>query len=154
MQLQQGAKIGRVLASDSGKRFLWAKLLQIPARPGRGTRCSLLPRWLVTRESPAEGQGVHCVPSWFGQDVQCVPRRLMGVPVPRWLTGCPQFGTSNTTKISREDPQEMEERKKIVAGEGKKSAKCWTPRPLGPPPFGGPRNFTFPGPHLLGSQQT
>ena len=31
-----------------------------------------MPSWLRTRETSVEGQGVHCVPSWFGQDVQCV----------------------------------------------------------------------------------
>ena len=52
-------------------------------------------------------------------------------------------GASNTTKIPRKDPQEREERKKIVAEEGKKSAKFWAPtfrrpHPSGPPPFGAP----------------
>ena len=48
--------------------------------------------------------------------------------------------SKNPTKIPRKDPQEREERKKIVAGEGKKSAKFWAPHPSGPtlraPPFG------------------
>ena len=47
-------------------------------------------------------------------------------------------GASNTTKIPRKDPQERE-RQKIVAGEGKKSAKLWASTLLGPtlrgPPF-------------------
>ena len=34
-------------------------------------------------------------------------------------------GASYTTKIPRKDPQERERRKKIVAGEGKNSAKFW-----------------------------
>ena len=43
-------------------------------------------------------------------------------------------GVSNTTKIPRKDPQEREERKKIVAGEGKKSDI------LGGPEEGGSRD--------------
>ena len=52
----------------------------------------------------------------------------------------------NTTKIPREDLQEREERKKIVAGEGKKSAKFWAPHPSGPHPSG----FHPSGPHPSG----
>ena len=37
-------------------------------------------------------------------------------------------GASNTTKIPRKDPQEREERMKIVAGEGKKRAKFCSPQ--------------------------
>ena len=37
----------------------------------------------------------------------------------------------NTTKIQRKDPQETEERMKIVAGEGKKRAKLWAVRRRG-----------------------
>ena len=37
----------------------------------------------------------------------------------------------NTTKIQRKDPQESEERMKIVAGEGKKRAKFWAVRRKG-----------------------
>ena len=44
----------------------------------------------------------------------------------------------NTTKIQREDPQEREERKKIMAGEGKKRAKCWAVRRRALPVGGGP----------------
>ena len=44
-----------------------------------------------------------------------------------WLSSSKR--AHNTTKIPRKDPQEREERKKIVAGEGKKSAKFWTPKP-------------------------
>ena len=42
---------------------------------------------------------------------------------------------------STQGPQERERRKKIVAEEGKKSAKFWAPHPSGP---------HLPGPHLLG----
>ena len=40
---------------------------------------------------------------------------------------------SNPTKIPRKDPQEREERMKIVAGEGKKRAKFWAVRRRGGP---------------------
>ena len=46
-------------------------------------------------------------------------------------------GPRRFTKIPRKDPQEREERKKIVAGEGKKSAKIWAP-PFRAPPFRAP----------------
>ena len=39
---------------------------------------------------------------------------------------------SNTTKITREDPEEREDRMKMVAGEGKKSVKFWPPHPSKP----------------------
>ena len=43
----------------------------------------------------------------------------------------------NTTKIQRKDPQEREEKKKIVAGEGKKkNAKIWCSHPSGLHPSG------------------
>ena len=45
-------------------------------------------------------------------------------------------GASNTTKIPRKDPQERERRMKIVAGEGKQSAKFWASHPSGPHPSG------------------
>ena len=46
-------------------------------------------------------------------------------------------GASNTTKIPREDPQrKREERKKLVAGEGKKRAKFWAVRRRGGPAEG------------------
>ena len=50
------------------------------------------------------------------------------------LSGCrvkPRPGSGLLTKIPREDPQEREERKKIVAGEGK-NAKFCPPSPSGP----------------------
>ena len=62
---------------------------------------------------------------------------------------------SNTTKITREDPEEREERKKMLVEEGKKSVKFWAPHSSGPhnsrphfsrfaaPPFGEP-NFGAP----------
>ena len=40
------------------------------------------------------------------------------------------------TKIPRENPEEKEERMKIVPGKGKKSAKFWASHPS--PPFGTP----------------
>ena len=43
----------------------------------------------------------------------------------------------NTTKIQRKDTEKREERKKIVAGEGK-TRNFGPPHPLGPPPFGPP----------------
>ena len=61
------------------------------------------------------------------------PRRLWGS---RGFTRQPENSkrahfrapsASNTTKIPRHDPQERKERKKIVAGKGKKSAKFWPP---------------------------
>ena len=54
-------------------------------------------------------------------------------------------GPCASTKIQRKDPTEREERKKIVAGEGTKSAKFWALHPSGPHPFGGP---TLRGPTL------
>ena len=48
----------------------------------------------------------------------------------------------NTTKIQREDPQEREERMKIVAG----GAKFLASHPLGPPPCGA---LTLRGPHFF-----
>ena len=63
-------------------------------------------------------------------------------------------GTSNTTKIPREDPQEREERMKIVAGEGKKREMLGPPfeahpsglhfSGFGAPPFGAPPPFGNP----------
>ena len=41
---------------------------------------------------------------------------------------CTGPGLQNTTKIQRKDPQEREERMKIVAGEGEKGAKFWAVR--------------------------
>ena len=51
-------------------------------------------------------------------------------------------GASNTTKIPRKDPQEREERKNIVAGDGK------TARNFGPPTL---RDLAFRGPTLQGA---
>ena len=42
------------------------------------------------------------------------------------------------TKIPRKDPQEREERMKIVAGREKKARNCWAPHPSGAPPLGAP----------------
>ena len=47
---------------------------------------------------------------------------------------CQGPGASNTTKIQREDPQEREERKKIVGGRWKKNATFWAHTPFGAPP--------------------
>ena len=54
-------------------------------------------------------------------------------------------GTSNTTKIPREDPQRGKKRTNFVA-EREKSAKFWASHPSGPPPFGPP---TLRAPHPL-----
>ena len=46
-------------------------------------------------------------------------------------------GASNNTKIPRKDPQEREEKKKIVTGEGKKARNFGPPtHPSGPHPSG------------------
>ena len=42
------------------------------------------------------------------------------------------------TKIPRNDSQEREERKRIVAGDGKKKREILGPPPFGAPPFGAP----------------
>ena len=47
-------------------------------------------------------------------------------------------GASNTTKIPQKDPKKREERKKIVAGEGKKRAKFRAVQGKGGPAEGGP----------------
>ena len=55
----------------------------------------------------------------------------------------------NTTKIQREDSPEREERKKIVAGEGKKRLELLDPHPSGPHPSVPPGGLR---PHLPGPQ--
>ena len=47
-------------------------------------------------------------------------------------------GASNTTKIPRKRPKEMEKRMKTVAGERKKKREILGPHRSGPPPFGAP----------------
>ena len=54
---------------------------------------------------------------------------------------------SNTTKIPRKDPQEREEGKKTVAGEGQKKKRNFGPHLSGAPPFGSPPTRTIP--HFL-----
>ena len=52
---------------------------------------------------------------------------------------CDSPGASNTTNISREDPQRETKKAKMgPLGRGKKSAKFWAPHPSGPHPSGAP----------------
>ena len=70
----------------------------------------------------------------LGQDKQCSVLVFRCSTTPRELQTCTFQGTgaSNTTKIPRKDPQEREEKMKIVAGEEQKNAKFWASHPSGP----------------------